>query len=287
MNETRPLTGRNIVVTGGTGGIGNATAAGLAALGARVAIVGRDRARAEAAAEELRRRSSNVEIDVFEADLSSQAQVRGLAADLREHYPRLDLLVNNVGGFWAHRHVTEDGLELTFALNHLAPFLLTNLLIDRMIAQGAARIVNVTSSAESLGRIDFDDLQGAERYSGQRAYNQSKLANVLFTYELARRLNGTGVTANVVHPGVTRTAFGAEDQMRLFAATGGIARPFMRSPERGADTVVWAASSPELDGVIGGYFHDRRPKRSSPRSHDEATAQRLWRVSEELTGVSW
>jgi retinol dehydrogenase-14 len=286
MNETRPLTGRNIVVTGGTGGIGNATAAGLAALGARVAIVGRDRARAEAAAEELRRRSSNDEIDVFEADLSSQAQVRRLAADLQERYPRLDVLVNNVGGFWAHRHVTEDGLELTFALNHLAPFLLTNLLVDRMVAQGGARIVNVTSSAESLGRIDFDDLQGAERYSGQRAYNQSKLANVLFTYELARRLSGTGVTANVVHPGVTRTAFGAEDQMRLFAATGGIARPFMRSPERGADTVVWAASSPELDGVTGGYFHDRRPKRSSPRSHDEATAKRLWQVSEELTGVS-
>lgn len=286
MNETRPLTGRNIVVTGGTGGIGNATAAGLAALGARVAIVGRDRARAEAAAEELRRRSSNDEIDVFEADLSSQAQVRRLAADLQERYPRLDVLVNNVGGFWAHRHVTEDGLELTFALNHLAPFLLTNLLVDRMIAQGGARIVNVTSSAESLGRIDFDDLQGAERYSGQRAYNQSKLANVLFTYELARRLSGTGVTANVVHPGVTRTAFGAEDQMRLFAATGGIARPFMRSPERGADTVVWAASSPELDGVTGGYFHDRRPKRSSPRSHDEATAKRLWQVSEELTGAS-
>lgn len=286
MNDTRPLTGQNIVVTGGTGGIGNATAAGLAALGARVAIVGRDRARAEAAAEDLRRRSSNDEIDAFEADLSSQAQVRRLAADLRERYPRLDALVNNVGGFWAHRHVTEDGLELTFALNHLAPFLLTNLLVDRMIAQGGARIVNVTSSAESLGRIDFDDLQGAERYSGQRAYNQSKLANVLFTYELARRLTGTGVTANVVHPGVTRTAFGAEDQMRLFAATGGIARPFMRSPERGADTVVWAASSPELDGVTGGYFHDRRPKRSSPRSHDEATAKRLWQVSEELTGAS-
>lgn len=248
---------------------------------------GRDRARAEAAAEDLRRRSSNDDIDVFEADLSSQAQVRRLAADLQERYPRIDVLVNNVGGFWAHRHVTEDGLELTFALNHLAPFLLTSLVIDRMRAQERARIVNVTSSAESLGRIDFDDLQGAERYSGQRAYNQSKLANVLFTYELARRTTGTGVTANVVHPGVTRTAFGAEDQMRLFAATGGIARPFMRSPERGADTVVWAASSPELDGVTGGYFHDRRPKRSSPRSHDEATAKRLWQVSEELTHAAW
>ena len=196
------------------------------------------------------------------------------------------MLVNNVGGFWAHRHVTEDGLELTFALNHLAPFLLTGLLVDRMREQGHARIVAVASSAEALGRIDFEDLQSTERYSGQRAYNQSKLANVLFTYELARRLRGTTVTANVVHPGVTRTGFGAEDQARLYAATGGIARPFMRSPERGADTVVWAASAAELDGVTGGYFHDRRPKRSSPRSHDEATARRLWQVSEELVGLS-
>lgn len=286
MSEARPLTGWNVVVTGGTGGIGHATARGLAALGARVAIVGRDRARAEAAAESLREASAGGEVDAFEADLSSQAHIRRLAADLQERYPRIDVLVNNVGGFWAHRHVTEDGLEWTFALNHLAPFLLTNLLVDRMRAQGRARIVTVTSSAESLGRIDFDDLQGSERYSGQRAYNQSKLANVLFTYELARRLDGTGVTANVVHPGVTRTAFGAEDQMRLFAATGGIARPFMRSPERGADTVVWAASSPELDGVTGGYFHDRRPKRSSKASHDQETARRLWQVSEELTGIA-
>lgn len=286
MSETWPLTGRNVVVTGATGGIGKATAMGLASLGARVGIIGRDPARIAAAAEDLRRVSDGDDVDVFEADLSSQAQVRRVAAEVQERYERLDALVNNVGGFWAHRHVTEDGLELTFALNHLAPFLLTNLLIGRMVAQGGARIVTVTSSAESLGRIDFDDLQGAERYSGQRAYNQSKLANVLFTYELARRLTGTGVTANVVHPGVTRTAFGAEDQMRLFAATGGIARPFMRSPERGADTVVWAASSPELDGVTGGYFHDRRPKRSSPRSHDDATARRLWEISEELTGIS-
>jgi retinol dehydrogenase-14 len=286
MNDSRPLAGQNVVVTGGTGGIGKATAMGLAALGARVGIVGRDRARAEAAAEDLRRRSAGAEIDVFEADLSSQAQVRRLAPELQEHYPRLDVLVNNVGGFWAHRHVTEDGLELTFALNHLAPFLLTRLLVDRMVAQGRARIVTVTSSAEALGRIDFDDLQATERYAGQRAYNQSKLANVLFTYELARRLHGTQVTANAVHPGVTRTAFGAADQAAWYAMSG-VARPFMRSPERGADTVVWAASSPEVEGVTGGYFHDRRPKRSSRASLDRETAKRLWQVSEELVGVTW
>jgi NAD(P)-dependent dehydrogenase (short-subunit alcohol dehydrogenase family) len=252
-----------------------------------VGIVGRDGARLAAAAGELRRRSGHDAIDVFEADLSSQAQVRRVADEVRERYPRLDVLVNNVGGFWAHRHVTADGLELTFALNHLAPFLLTSLLVERMREQEHARIVTVTSSAEALGTIDFDDLQGSRKYSGQRAYNQSKLADVLFTFELARRLRGTGVTVNAVHPGVTRTAFGAEDQMRFFEATGGLARPFMRSPERGADTVVWAASSPELDGVTGGYFHDRRPKRPSKRSLDEATAKRLWQVSEELTGASW
>ena len=287
MNESQPLAGRNAVVTGGTGGIGKATARGLVALGARVAIVGRDPARLATAAEDLSRTTGDDEVDVFEADLSSQAQVRRLAARLEERYPRIDVLVNNVGGFWAHRHVTADGLELTFALNHLAPFLLTSLLVERMREQEHARIVTVTSSAEALGTIDFDDLQGSRKYSGQRAYNQSKLADVLFTFELARRLRGTGVTVNAVHPGVTRTAFGAEDQMRFFEATGGLARPFMRSPERGADTVVWAASSPELDGVTGGYFHDRRPKRPSKRSLDEATAKRLWQVSEELTGASW
>ena len=286
MNASQPLSGRNVVVTGATGGIGKAAAAGLSALGARVGIVGRDGARLAAAAEDLGRRSGNDAIDVFEADLSSQAQVRRLAAELQERYPRIDVLVNNVGGFWAHRHVTTDGLELTFALNHLAPFLLTNLLLDRLRAQDRARIVTVTSSAEALGTIDFEDLQGSEKYSGQRAYNQSKLANMLFTYELARRLRGTRVTANVVHPGVTRTGFGAEDQARFYASMGGIARPFMRSPERGADTVVWAASAPELDDVTGGYFHDRRPKRSSKRSLDETTARRLWQVSEELVDIS-
>ena len=285
MSEKRPLTGQNILVTGATGGLGKATAMGLAALGARVGIVGRDSTRLATAADDLRRDAANDDIDVFEADLSAQAEVRRLAADVLERYPRLDVLVNNVGGLWAHRHVTADGLELTFALNHLAPFLLTSLLVDRMVADRRGRIVTVTSSAEAFGRIDFDDLQSTKAYSGQRAYNQSKLANVLFTYELARRLNGTTVTANAVHPGVTNTSFGVADQPRSYSMSW-MARPFMRSPERGADSVVWAASSPELEGVTGGYFHDRRPKRSSERSHDEATAKRLWQVSEELVGGS-
>jgi retinol dehydrogenase 14 len=201
MADTPSMTGKNVLVTGGTGGIGKATAVGLAALGARVGITGRDRVRAEAAAVDIRTASGNPAVDVYIADMSSQAEVRRLSGEVLDAYPRLDVLVNNVGGLWAHRHVTVDGLEHTFALNHLAPFLLTHLLLDRLKASAPARIVTVSSGAHATGRIDFDDLQGAATYSGHHAYNASKLANVMFTYELARRLNGTGVTATVLHAG--------------------------------------------------------------------------------------
>src|SRR6266536_3292590 len=200
MADAALMAGKSVLVTGGTSGIGKATAIGLAALGARAGITGRDRARTEAAAAGIRAAPGSPAVDVFAADLSAQAGVRRLAAQVLDTYPRLDVLVNNVGGFWAHRHVTADGLERTFALNHLAPFLLTNLLLDRLTASAPARVVSVSSGAQALGKIDFDDLQGERAYSGQRAYNQSKLANVMFTYELARRLAGTGVTATVLHP---------------------------------------------------------------------------------------
>ena len=189
--------------------------------------------------------------------------MRRLAAEVLETYPRLDVLVNNVGGFWAHRHVTADGLEHTFAVNHLAPFLLTNLLLERLEASAPARVVTVSSGAQSMGRIDFDDLQGARKYSGQQAYNQSKLANVMFTYELARRLEGTGVTANVLHPGVTRTDFGAEDQAGYFTWMSWMAKPFMKSPARGAETPIFLASSPDVEGVSGRYFANGKPKESN------------------------
>src|SRR3954468_11427880 len=185
MADTPSMTGKNVLVTGGTGGIGKATAVGLAGLGARVGITGRDRARAEAAAADIRAETGNPAVDVYIADMSCQAEVRRLAGEVLDAYPRLDVLVNNVGGFWAHRHVTADGLERTFALNHLASFLLTNLLLDRLTASAPARIVTVSSGAQARGRIDVDDLQGERNYSGQRAYSQSKLANVMFTYELA------------------------------------------------------------------------------------------------------
>ncbi len=219
-NGSGTMSGRIVLVTGGTGGIGKATAAGVARLGARVGIVGRDRQRAEAAAADIRREADKSVVDVFVADMSSQAEVRRLAADVLDRYPRLDVLVNNVGGFWANRHSTADGLEHTFAVNHLAPFLLTNLLLDRLRASAPARVVTVSSGAHGQGRIDFDDLQAERNYQGGRAYSQSKLANVMFTYELARRLEVSGVTANVLHPGVVRTGFGAEDPGRLHWAPG-------------------------------------------------------------------
>ncbi len=275
--------GKTVLVTGGTGGIGRAAAIGLASLGARVGITGRDRLRAEQAATAISRESGNPAVDVFVADMSSQAEVRGLAGEVLAAYPRLDVLLNNVGGFWAHRHETADGLEHTFALNHLAPFLLTSLLLDRLMASAPARVVTVSSGAQSMGRIDFDDLMGERNYSGQTAYNQSKLANVMFTYELARRLTGTGVTATALHPGLTNTAFSAEDPaLGLLVA---MLRPFMRSPKRGAETPVYLASSPEAEGVTGTFFANRRAKPSSKSSYDTASAARLWKVSAGLVGL--
>src|SRR5664280_2496714 len=186
-NISGPMAGKTVLVTGGTGGIGKATALGLAALGARVGIVGRDHVRAQAAAADIAAASGNPAVDSIAADMSSQAEVRRLGREVLDAYPRLDVLVNNVGGFWATRHVTADGLEHTFAVNHLAPFLLTDLLLDRLKASAPARIVTVSSGAQAMGKIGFDAFQGERKYSGQQAYNQSKLANVMFTYELSRR----------------------------------------------------------------------------------------------------
>ena len=283
MTDTRSMTGKTVLITGGTGGIGKAAAIGLASMGARVGITGRDRVRAEEAAAAIARESGAPVVDVFVGDMSSQAEVRRLADEILAAYPRLDVLLNNVGGFWAHRHVTADGLEHTFALNHLAPFLLTSLLLDRLIASAPARIVTVSSGAQSMGTIDFDDLMGEQAYSGSRAYNQSKLANVMFTYELAKRLEGTGVTATALHPGVTSTAFSAEDPaMGLLVK---VMRPFMRSPAKGADTAVYLASSADAEGISGKYFADRKVKKSRDSSYDTAITARLWQVSADLVGL--
>jgi NAD(P)-dependent dehydrogenase (short-subunit alcohol dehydrogenase family) len=224
-------------------------------------------------------------VDVFVADLSCQSEVRRLADEVLQSLSHIDVLVNNVGGYWATRHVTADGLERTFALNHLAPFLLTNLLLDRLKDSGPARVVTVSSNAQAMGRVDFDDLQGERSYSGSRAYNQSKLANVVFTYELARRLQGSSVTANAAHPGVVSSSFGAEGPGRLQRLFVPFMRPFMKTPAQGAATSAHLASAPELDQVTGRYFVNSKPKSSSKRSYDEATAARLWAVSADLVGL--
>lgn len=277
------MAGKTVLITGGTGGIGKATAIGLAALGARVGITGRDPDRTQSAAADIQRESGNPAVDAYAADFSSQADVRRLAVAVLDAYPRLDVLVNNVGGFWAHRHATADGLERTFAVNHLASFLLTDLLVDRLAQSAPARIVSVSSNAQALGRIDFDNLQGAKGYSGSLAYNQSKLAVVMFTYELSRRLNGTAVTANALHPGVVHTAFSSEDPSTLAK----LARPLMRfikTPAQGAATSIYLASSPDVQVITGRYFANSRPKASNKASYDTVAANRLWQVSADLVG---
>jgi NAD(P)-dependent dehydrogenase (short-subunit alcohol dehydrogenase family) len=220
------------------------------------------------------------------ADMSSLRQVHVLAEEVLTAYPHIDVLVNNVGGYWATRHLTEEGLERTFAVNHLAPFLLTNLLLGRLRESAPARIVTVSSGAQAMGRIDFDDLMGARDYNGQRAYNQSKLANVMFTYELARRLDGTGVTATVLHPGVVRTNFGHEDSGRWMRLMLPVVRPFMKTPAAGARTSIHLASAPEVEGATGLYYANATPKPSSKASYDAPAAARLWDRSAELVDLA-
>jgi len=278
-----PMVGKAVLVTGGSSGIGKATAIALARRGASVSIIGRDTRRTTSAAHVIRA-AGGPDVHAFTADLSSQAEVRRAADSVLQALPRLDVLINNVGGYWNTRHTTDDGLEHTLALNHLAPFLLTNLLLERLTTTAPARVVTVASNAQALGRIDFDDLQGERGYSGARAYNQSKLANVLFTYELARRLAGNGVTANALHPGVVSTGFGASDPGRVQRLLVPLARPFMQRPDQGAATSVLVASDPSLEATTGRYFASGKPKGSSRRSHDQAVARRLWQVSEELSG---
>lgn len=280
------MNGKTVLITGATNGIGKATATELASLGATVVITGRDRARGQAVLEEIRSKTGNSKLDLLVADLSSQAEVRRLAAEFKAKYPRLNVLVNNAGGFFDARQTTVDGLEYTFAFNHLAYFLLTNLLLDTLKASAPSRIVNVSSAAQSSGKLNFDDLQAEKRYSGMAAYNNSKLANVLFTYELARRLQGSGVTVNALHPGVVNTGFGDNSQNALIRGLLWLFKRFTLSPERGAQTSVYLASSPEVEGITGQYFDNKQAKPSNPLSYDEAAQKRLWDISTALTGLS-
>jgi NAD(P)-dependent dehydrogenase (short-subunit alcohol dehydrogenase family) len=273
------------LITGANSGIGKAAALGLAKLGAVVVMVCRDRARGEKAQAEIKTASNNPSIDLMLADLSSQTSVRQLAQDFQKKYQKLHVLVNNAGVALMKRSLTVDGLETTFAVNHLAPFLLTNLLLDMLKASAPSRIVNVSSSAHTRSRIDFDDLQAEKNFSMFRAYSQSKLANVLFTYELARKLKETRVTVNALHPGVVRTNLG-RDATGIVRLGFSVIQPFIKTPEQGAATCVYLASSPEVEGVTGKYFVNNKDVSSSKESYNETIARRLWEVSEQLTQVA-
>ena len=284
---TADMQGKVCVVTGANSGIGKETALGLAQLGATVVLVCRSQERGAAALAEIKQRSGNDSVALLVADLSSQRQVRRVAAAYRQQFDRLDVLVNNAALARRKRSVTEDGVELTLAVNHLAPFLLTNLLLDRLKASAPARVVTVSSAAHKDTEINFADLQGGQRYAtfGFGAYSQSKLANVLFTYELVRRLEGTGVTANCLHPGVVAT--GIFRDTPLWLRTGlALARPLILGSAQGADTVLYLATAPEVAEVSGRYFEKRKPIQSSPLSYDTEVARRLWEVSEALTTAS-
>ena len=277
---------RITLITGATNGIGQAAALAIAGEGGRVVIAGRNAAKTEAVAAELRQASGNPAVDFLVADLSSLAEVRRLAAEFQARYGRLHVLVNNAGAFFMRRQETVDGLEMTFALNHLSYFLLTTLLLDTLKASAPARVMNVASAAESSAKIDWDDLQLRRRYRGFEAYALSKRFNLYFTYELARRLAGTDVTANAVHPGSAATGIWANP----FGPFGGLAKPvtklMMRSPEQGADTVVYLATSPDVEGVTGTYYADRQARHSSRASQDPEAARRAWQVSEALVAAS-
>jgi NAD(P)-dependent dehydrogenase (short-subunit alcohol dehydrogenase family) len=274
------------LITGATHGIGRAAAAALAQKGARVVIVGRDEERSQDTVAEIKTETGNPHVDFLLADLSVQAQVRQLAEEFKSRYGRLDMLVNNAGVINFFRQLSADGIEMNFAVNHLSYFLLTNLLLDILKASAPARVVNVSSNSHRHKHLDFEDLELKRGYWAGTAYGRSKLCNLYFTYELARRLEGTGVTVNAMHPGFVRTNMAANNGwlVRFFL-------PFIHrnslTPEQGADTVVYLASSPEVEGLTGKYFVRRQELESDPVSHDEAAAKKLWGISEKMTGLRW
>jgi NAD(P)-dependent dehydrogenase (short-subunit alcohol dehydrogenase family) len=278
------MQGQVCVVTGATSGIGKAAAAALARQGAEIIVVGRDPGRAEATAAAIQADGApppKVEI----ADLARLDQVRALAGRLNQTLDRIDVLINNAGLVLNERQVTPDGYEHVFAVNHLAPFLLTNLLRPKLTASAPARVITVSSDAHTAARLDLDDPNLEHGWSSWRSYSNSKLANILFTRELARRLDGTGVTANCLHPGVVRTGFG-RDARPLMRVGITIAKPFMLSPERGADTIVYLASSPDVAAKTGGYYVKRQLREPSAAARDDGLARRLWEISERLTGLA-
>ncbi len=280
------MSGKVVIVTGATDGIGKATARALAAMGATVVIVGRNPDKTTATVDELRAATGNEQIEGMLADFASLAQVRQLADAFKQKRDRLDVLINNAGAVFAKRGETEDGFEQTFGVDHLAPFLLTNLLLDLLKQSAPSRIVNVSSEGHKVSGMRFDDLQTERRYTAMGAYGQAKLANVLFTYELARRLRGTGVTVNALHPGSVASNFGAGQAGLLAPVIRFFITRFGITPEEGAQTSVYLASSPDVAGVTSKYWIKSKPVRSSAASYDNEAAERLWQISAGMTGLA-
>jgi retinol dehydrogenase 12 len=275
------MQGKVVVITGATSGIGQVAAEQLARMGARIVQVARDKTRGETAMARLRQCGPGIEHAIHYADLSVLAEMKRVASEIAQREPRIDVLINNAGALINSRHTTPDGLERTFALNHLSYFVLTHLLRGRLLASAPARVVNTSSDAHRGNRLDFDDLQSARNYKGFRVYGCSKLSNILFTRELARRLSGTGVTANAFHPGFVSTRFGDESGGWLSYGIR-FGKLFALSPEKGAETLVYLASSPEVPQISGRYFYKCRPASPTREAQDDAGAERLWAESARL-----
>ena len=273
------------LVTGGNSGIGKSVALGLAKMGATVVVVSRNKEKGETAVTDTVEKSGNNNVELIQADMSSQNSIHQLVNEFRARHEKLHLLINNAGVYLTKRSETEDGLESTFAVNHLGPFLLTSLLVDILKASAPSRIVNVTSDAHKGARVNFDDLQGERKFSGWQAYGQSKLAMILYTHGLAKKLEGTGVTVNSAHPGVVRTNF-AKNNGGLVMLGFRFLGMFFISPESAAKRILYVATSPDLEGVTGKYFTKMHEVKSSQESYDDDSARRLWQISEQLTHLS-
>ena len=285
MNSSKTMQDKVVLVTGATDGIGKVAAEALADMGAKVVLVGRNLEKTNNIVSEITQKTGNAGLEYLIADLSDQAQVRRLAEEFRQKHNRLDVLVNNAGAMFMSRQLSHDGYEMTFALNHLAYFLLTNLLLDLIKASKPARIVNVASRAHQGARLNFDDLQNQRHYNSQSVYGESKLANLYFTYELSRRLEGSGVTANALHPGFVATKFGTNNG-GIYRLVFDLSHVAAISPEEGAETIIYLASSHEVEGATGKYFFQKKETRSSELSYDVEAAGRLWQVSLGLTGLA-
>lgn len=284
LENTELMHNKICMVTGATGGIGLVTARELARSGAQVIVVSRNPEKVVHTVEELKNETNNLKIHGLSADLSNQIEIHNLANEFVNQFDHLDILVNNAGGFFMKRSESVDGIELTYALNHLNYFLLTLCLIDSITQSDSARIINVSSDAHRSAQINFDDIQMKKGYSGWKAYSQSKLANVLFTYELARRVNSKKITVNALHPGFVASNF-AKNNGALVRFSMLLTRPFSKSIDEGARTSIYLATSPEVEGISGMYFSDERPVRSNTASYNESNQHRLWELSLKMTGM--